>query len=231
MIYLTQVILHPTVLSMMQQEHRMPGGIDDEYVVHTALSTLFGKFAARFKTNIGTLPRGQIEVLFYTRALEEELWAATTGVDERLINGIISMKQKTIDCPAGWTVRFKVTACPQRQVTQIEPIKGSRRVNVVPAGATPEQRADACIDWARDRLETTEFGEVKDLYLEDYDLLHTFRNTHGQREHAYAAVTLPKAVFVGVLRIQDPIKMETLLLTGIGKQKGLGFGFLSLFAH
>jgi len=219
------MITHPLLLEMIRREQHIPLGMDSDYLIHVALQGLFGKNQFRFKSLMGTQPKGRVEVLFYTRTPLDELQEALKRADVTHQSGVERLSQKEIRLQKGWLVKIHMATCPQRNVTR------GGRVNVVPPGATAEERANLCLEWATDRLNAIGYGEIQDLYLDNYTTVNTYRNTHGSKDHHYHQVSIPRASFGGILHVEDPVKFEDLLLTGIGRQRGMGFGFMSLLRN
>lgn len=229
---LTQCLLHPSRLERLRRETHLPPTMDLGYVVHAALAALFGKIEAPFKVGLKPRDDSLIEILFYTKESTDNLREKMTGAQPWLVEGVHSLVQKAM--PTTWVpgqhVRFRVTACPQQNVTRHPGDTGPKRMDVAPPGCTREERIGHYKKWISERLSSTRGLNILAVEVDRSEPVTTYRNTHRLETGShYRQVTFPSADFEGIVEVVNPDEFINIIAAGVGKQRGLGFGHISLF--
>ena len=201
---------------------------------------------------------GALNLLGYSRVPAETLCTLARLADDDLFSMINWDGVRSRRMPARWPehlrLRFDLRACPVRRI--IKPLTTTTRPSL-PATTFPKGsevdayqvaavrardsraaipgRGQIYIEWLGERLGPRPGqpqavslvpGSVRVESYRSVRLLRRPRGSNGRRSHRW--LTRPDVRFTGLLDIADPTAIPALLMSGVGRHCGFGFGMLLL---
>ncbi|BBL76214.1 type I-E CRISPR-associated protein Cas6/Cse3/CasE [Methylomagnum ishizawai] len=124
---------------------------------------------------------------------------------------------------------FELLACPVTRRDQSEKDVYLRRLENPPQGQPPPERGAVYRDWLAAQLAGA--ADLESFRLEGFHLVRILRRTQATataKTRTAPAITRPRALCRGGLRIADPELFQSLLKRGIGRHRAFGYGMLLL---
>jgi CRISPR system Cascade subunit CasE len=234
-----------------RQLRAIPPGGDLGYVLHAALTALFGKAAPQpFRLYNSPHRNRTLTLLAYTShhaealrdyaALQEsqvDLYAeaaATLNIKSLVV------KPMPTQWSAGRVYRFETRVRPVIRTTRNDPVRpgGGREIDAYVAaldkaadGDRPEREA-VYAQWLCSALKHSGGALTRPEQLIIRSVKSTPLYTGDNRGHgpngSYASVNGPDVLCEGLLTVQDPMAFAALMARGVGRHRAFGFGMLLL---
>jgi CRISPR system Cascade subunit CasE len=242
LLHMVRLALEQRRLMQLGRRNRLPLHLlDTGYLVHCALSELFGAltptpFAVLGEQQPGVATGRYLPVLAYSRAdraqLEEQARIhASPDVYEACDWETLATKPMPTTWTAGRRLAFELRACPvKRKASAGAHHKEGAEVDVFldrcwSVGPQVQvDRARVYLDWLRERLATSGATLLQGKLVR-FQRQRLLRRDH-QEQRTSHQVERPDAVFEGLLEVTDPAGFSQLLARGVGRHRTFGFGML-----
>ncbi|OSM00326.1 type I-E CRISPR-associated protein Cas6/Cse3/CasE [Magnetofaba australis] len=236
-VHLWRLHLHPAELSGFANQQGLPPS-DVGYHVHAALYALFGKEHAprpfdwrHLRPHGGGV--GTLQILGYApheaKAAEAHRQWAEPGIERLLVDDRVESKPLP-SLSAGLRLAFELRACPVRRTREGRGSKTHERdVFKLAQVSNPQiQRHEAYLKWLAERLAHANAARLDHAELTGRINQKLLYRRDENRRMNQEPMEHPQIDFAGVLEISDPAAFSDLLLGGVGRHTGFGFGMLRL---
>jgi CRISPR system Cascade subunit CasE len=239
---MVRLALEQRRLMQLARRNRLPPHqLDAGYLVHCALTELFGDLAPKPFAVLGEQQPGagtgrHLPVLAYSRAdriqLEEQAQLhASPEVYEACDWTTLATKPMPSSWTAGRRLSFELRACPvKRKASAGATHKEGAEVDVFldrcwAVGAQVQvDRAEVYLQWLRERLAASGASMLQGKLVR-FQRQRLLRRDHQEQRKSHP-VERPDAVFEGFLEVTDPTRFPDLLARGVGRHRTFGFGML-----
>jgi len=242
-LYLHRLVLRdPLDLQRRAREMRLPDHpYDPDYILHSVLNELAGP--GRLQPFV-TDPRARGDaVLAYSRLDEGGLQEQARAVAPPEVFGLVDWeatraKPLPTGWPAGKQVGFRARVSPVVRGPKGHGQNGVERRHQRPEvdaylarcwqqEEAPDREA-VYREWLGRELSRAGAAEPVEMRMAGFRLKRALRRDGNRKARA---ITRPDALFKGTLRIVDPEAFQALLVRGLGRHRGFGFGMLLLTAE
>ncbi|MCS6901538.1 MAG: type I-E CRISPR-associated protein Cas6/Cse3/CasE [Myxococcales bacterium] len=242
-LYMVRLALEQRRLMQLARRNRLPPHhLDTGYLVHCALTELFGNlapkpFAIPGEQQPGTTIGRQLPVLAYSavdrsRLEDQARLHASPEVYEACDWTTLATKPMPSSWTAGRRLSFELRACPvKRKASAGAHHKEGAEVDIfldrcwaVGDRNVPVDRAEVYLQWLRERLAASGASMLQGKLVR-FQRKRLLRRDHQEQRKSHS-VERPDAVFEGLLEVTDPVLFPELLARGVGRHRTFGFGML-----
>lgn len=226
--------LDPEALVQFVQSQGLNHANDEDlgYAAHVWLSACFGESAPK-PFRVLSKPGAPMELLAYSphdsAALTQLVEQALPVAQQALCAGSLAHAALPQRWRAGARFGFELLACPVTRQRQAEKDVFLRRLEALPEGEATPERGTVYREWLAAQLEGA--ATLESFELEGFHLVRVLRRTQPTaraRTRAIPAITRPRALCSGALKVADPERFRALLARGVGRHRAFGYGMLLL---
>jgi CRISPR system Cascade subunit CasE len=226
--------IDPEALVRFVQPYGLNHANDEDlgYAVHAWLSACFGESAPK-PFRVLHRQGAHMELLAYsphdTAALIQLADQAPPAARAALCPGTLAHATMPQQWQAGARFSFELLACPVTRQRQAEKDVFLRRLEALPEGEAAPERGTVYREWLAVQFEGA--AALESFDLEGFHLVRMLRRTQPTaraRTRAIPAITRPRALCRGTLRVADPERFGALLGRGVGRHRAFGYGMLLL---
>jgi CRISPR system Cascade subunit CasE len=227
--------LDPEALIRFAQSQGFNQGQDEDlgYAVHAWLSACFGELAPKPFRVLGEC-KPRLGLLAYSDRDSAELAERAAALaDPEARKALAPSALAHARMPELWRegarLEFELLACPVTRRQRAEKDVFLRHLETLPAGTPPPERGAVYRDWLAAQFDGA--AALEGFRLEGFHLVRLLRRTQStahSRTRSSPAITRPRALCRGTLRVADAARFQELLRRGVGRHRAFGFGMLLL---
>jgi len=237
-LHMVQIWLRMRRLVELARALKLPiENTDENYIVHCAIKELFGSQAPHLFSLEGNDGR-YLRVLAYSRKTADELRHASEAAASPMVFEVcdwsrIASKTMPQEFQEGCRLQFNVRVCPVvRKASEGKYHKAGTEVDVflskvweVNDSSVYLSREEVYLEWLQRQFRRQGGAKLVEGRLERFCLERLYRRTQGEHRKG-KILKRPTATFDGHIEVADSALFISLLSSGIGRHKKLGFGML-----